>query len=195
MNKFKPIARREAINIIETPLKGLKVIETNKIADERGSFSRLFCQESLSSLLPGKGVVQINFSSTLNKGAIRGLHFQKPPAMESKFIRCLKGKVFDVAVDLRSNSPTFLHSYAQILTPENAKMMLIPEGFAHGFQVLEANSELLYLHSEFYQPKLECGLLFDDPYLAINWPLECTDISNRDRSHLAIDMNFEGVKA
>ena len=182
------------MNIIDTPLQGVKVIESDKFVDERGEFSRFYCQERLSRLLSGKGIAQINFSKTFKKGAIRGLHFQKPPAMESKLIRCLKGKVFDVAVDLRSWSPTFLHYHAEIISSENAKMILIPEGFAHGFQVLEENSELLYLHSEFYQPKFECGLLFDDPSLGINWPLTCTEISTRDLSHRVIDLSFGGVK-
>lgn len=182
------------MNIIDTPLQGLKVIQTNKFIDGRGGFARFFCQKSLSSLLLEKNIVQINHSTTLKKGAVRGLHFQKPPAMESKFVRCLRGSIFDVAVDLRRYSPTFLHSYSHILTPGNSKMMLIPEGFAHGFQVLEDNSELLYLHSEFYQPEFESGLLFDDPSLGINWPLVCTDISERDRSHIAIDLGFEGIE-
>ena len=110
-----------------------------------------------------------------------------------KLVRCLKGKVWDVAVDLRPHSSSYKRWYAQELSPQNALMMVIPEGFAHGFQVLESRSELLYLHTAFYKPKSEGGVRYDDPELGINWPLPVTDISQRDSSHAYIDSSFKGI--
>jgi dTDP-4-dehydrorhamnose 3,5-epimerase len=110
-----------------------------------------------------------------------------------KLIRCLKGRVWDVAVDLRRESPTFLHWHTEELTPANTRMMVIPEGFAHGFQVLEPESELLYLHTAFYTPGAEGGLRHDDPRLAINWPLAVTDLSPRDTAHPVISSDFSGI--
>ncbi|NOR68610.1 MAG: dTDP-4-dehydrorhamnose 3,5-epimerase, partial [Methylomarinum sp.] len=132
-------------------------------------------------------------SVTISKGAIRGLHFQYPPYTEMKIVRCLKGKIFDVAVDLRKDSSTLLKWHSEILTPDNNKMMVIPEGFAHGFQSLESESEVLYLHTAEYQAEFEGGVLFNDPKLNIQWPIEYTDISDRDRNHPLIDEYFTGL--
>ena len=118
---------------------------------------------------------------TKQKGTIRGMHFQRSPMAEIKIVKCLNGSIFDVMIDMRSNSSTFLNWYGERLSAENMKMMYIPEGFAHGFQTLEKNSELLYLHTESFSPKYEGGVRFDDPDLAIDWPLPVTDISERDR--------------
>jgi dTDP-4-dehydrorhamnose 3,5-epimerase len=137
--------------------------------------------------------MQINQSRTAVIGAVRGLHYQRLPHPEMKFVRCLKGRVWDVAVDLRHKSPTFLGWHAEELTPNNLRMMVIPEGFAHGFQVLEPESELLYLHTDFYSPKTEGGLRYDDPHLAIDWPLEVTDLSSRDAAHPLIHSDFSGI--
>jgi dTDP-4-dehydrorhamnose 3,5-epimerase len=126
-------------------------------------------------------------------GAVRGLHFQHAPHAEMKLVRCLKGKVWDVAVDLRPHSPSYKRWYAQELSPQSAHMMVIPEGFAHGFQVLEAGSELLYLHTAFYKPGSEEGLRHDDPELGIAWPLPVTDISARDSSRAYLDNTFRGI--
>lgn len=182
------------MNIEKTDLPGAYVIETNKIEDSRGSFSRLFCYNELSDILGERKIVQINHSKTLKKGAIRGMHYQCKPAEETKMVRCLKGKVFDVALDLRKDSKTFLQWHAEELTPENGRMLVIPEGCAHGFQVMEAETELLYLHTEFYQPEYEGGVLFNDTVFNINWPLECTEISDRDRGFSRINRTFQGLE-
>jgi dTDP-4-dehydrorhamnose 3,5-epimerase len=137
--------------------------------------------------------VQINHSCTEAVGAVRGLHYQHAPHAEMKLVRCFKGKVWDVAVDLRPQSPSYKRWYAQELSPQNAHMMVIPEGFAHGFQVLEAGSELLYLHTALYKPDSEGGVRHDDPALGITWPLPVTDISARDSSHAYIDTTFRGI--
>ncbi len=177
-----------------TPIVGLYVVETSSFSDHRGSFTRLFCERELSAAIGERKIVQINQSVTTRIGAIRGMHFQYPPATEMKIVRCLKGRVFDVAVDLRADSPTFLHWFAIELSGENKKMMVIPEGFAHGFQTLEEHCEMLYLHTCFYQPDAEGGVRFDDPALRIEWPLPPQDISARDACHNLISKNFEGIK-
>jgi dTDP-4-dehydrorhamnose 3,5-epimerase len=181
------------MRFVSTPLAGLKIIDTNRLKDERGSFIRMFCGDDLSKVLSDRKVAQINHSHTSKRGAIRGLHFQKSPAAEMKLVRCIRGEVFDVAVDIRKNSPTYLHWYGQLLSANNSKMMAIPEGYAHGFQTLQANSEMLYLHTQFYAPEHESGLNFADPAIKINWPLAVTDISDRDREHAYITNIFEGI--
>lgn len=154
---------------------------------------RLYCEHELAEIIGKRHIVQINHSRTASVGAVRGMHYQNPPHMEMKMVRCLKGRVWDVAVDLRAGSPTLLQWHAEELTPGNARMLVIPEGCAHGFQVLEPGSELLYLHTEFYSPKVEGGVPFNDPRLAIAWPLPVTDISQRDRNHANITSDFHGI--
>jgi dTDP-4-dehydrorhamnose 3,5-epimerase len=176
-----------------TLIADLMVAESKAFKDDRGAFARLFCEQALSSVLGGRKIVQINHSCTTAVGAVRGMHFQHAPHSEMKLVRCLKGKVWDVAVDLRPQSPSYKRWYAQELSPQNAQMMVIPEGFAHGFQVLEAGSELLYFHTAFYKPEYEGGLRHDDPLLGITWPLPVTDISERDSSHAYIDNSFRGI--
>ncbi len=178
------------LTIIDTPIAGLKLVKTAPVGDHRGSFARLFCAAELAPLgLPGP-VVQINHSFTAAKGAVRGLHFQRPPKAEAKLVRCLKGRVLDVAVDLRAGSPTFGTWHAVELSPEEHLAFYLPQGFAHGFQTLTPDCELLYLHTEFYSPEHEGGLRFDDPALAIPWPLPVADISGRDRSHPLLAEGF-----
>jgi dTDP-4-dehydrorhamnose 3,5-epimerase len=179
--------------IHSTPITDLFVAESKAFKDERGAFARLFCEQELSSVIGQRKIVQINHSCTEAVGAVRGLHFQHAPHAEMKLVRCLKGKVCDVAVDLRPQSPSYKRWYAQELSAQNALMMVIPEGFAHGFQVLEAGSELLYLHTAFYKPESEGGVRHDDPELYINWPLPVTDISARDSNHAYIDTRFRGI--
>lgn len=181
------------MNMQPTDIAGLYIAETEAVHDHRGSFMRYFCLEDLEQALDGKAVVQVNYSSTTMAGAVRGLHYQQSPHAEMKLVRCLRGRVWDVAVDLRRNSPTFLQWHAEELTPENARMMIIPEGCAHGFQALAANSELLYLHTAAYAPQSEGGILHDDPALAITWPLAVADLSSRDRSHPPITPDFKGI--
>lgn len=171
----------------------LVMAESKAFKDERGGFARLFCEQELSSVIGRRKIVQINHSRTEAVGAVRGLHFQHAPNAEMKLVRCLKGKVWDVAVDLRPQSPSYKRWHAQELSAQNAHLMVIPEGFAHGFQVLEAGSELLYLHTAVYKPETEGGVRHDDPALGITWPLPVTDISARDSSHAYIDPGFRGV--
>lgn len=172
----------------------LKLVEQHAFEDNRGFFSRLFCDKELSSILENRQIVQINLSRTLNIGAIRGLHYQLPPFSEMKFIQCVKGRVWDVVVDVRSGSSTFLQWHAEELCSNDQKMFVIPEGFAHGFQVLEADSELLYLHTARYQPEHEAGIAYNDPVVGIDWPLPELDLSLRDSSHPYVTEQFRGIK-
>lgn len=181
------------MKIHSTPLTGLCIAETTPYIDSRGQFSRLYCENELSSLIGSRKIVQINHSRTAMVGAVRGMHFQLPPYAEMKMVRCLKGRVWDVAIDIRQESETFLHWHAEELSALNNRMMVIPEGFAHGFQVLDPESELLYLHTTCYVPTAEAGLKFDDPTLKISWPLEPADLSLRDKSHAYIDQKFKGI--
>lgn len=181
------------MNILPTPLPGVLVVESSAFVDHRGAFARLYCEQELSEVIGERRIVQINHSRTSHIGAVRGMHYQKPPYAEMKLVRCLKGRVWDVAVDLRAGSPTFLQWYAEELSSENRRMLVIPEGCAHGFQVLEADSELLYLHTEFYTPTAENGVLHNDPRLAIRWPLPAVDLSERDLRHVAIPADFPGI--
>ena len=176
-----------------TPMADLMVAESKAFKDERGAFERLFCEKELSSVLEGRRIVQINHSCTEAVGVVRGMHFQHARHAEMKLVRCLKGKVWDVAVDLRPKSPSYKRWFAQELSPQNAYMMVIPEGFAHGFQVMEADSELLYLHTAFYKPEAEGGVRHDDPELGIAWPLPVSNVSVRDSSYAYIDTSFRGV--
>lgn len=179
--------------VIDTPLTGLKVVQSAPHRDDRGAFMRVFCARELESLLGHRQIAQINHSKTSHAGAIRGMHFQRPPHAEMKLIRCLRGKVWDVAVDLRAGSPTFLQWHAMELASGDARMIAIPEGFAHGFQALEPESELLYLHTAFYRPESEGGLRYDDPRLAIRWPLPPRDVSPRDLAHPLLEDDFTGL--
>lgn len=182
------------MRVVSTHLAGLSVVDTDRLIDQRGSFARMFCADELSAVLGERKIAQINHSHTGKQGAIRGLHFQKAPAAEMKLVRCIQGKVFDVAVDLRKGSATFLQWHGQELSAENSKMIAIPEGFAHGFQALQADAEMLYLHTEVYTPEHESGLNFGDPKLKIDWPLIVTDASDKDRNHAYISAGFEGLK-
>jgi dTDP-4-dehydrorhamnose 3,5-epimerase len=182
-----------ALNTQPTSIPGLVVVETAPLSDHRGAFVRLYCERELASLIGERRILQINHSRTTSIGAVRGLHYQCPPHAEMKLVRCLKGRVWDVAVDFRHNSPTFLRWHAEELTPTNARMLVIPEGFAHGFQALEPESELLYLHTAFYTRDSEGGLRHDDPRLAIHWPLGVTDLSPRDAAHPFINSDFSGI--
>ncbi|MFK5857317.1 MAG: dTDP-4-dehydrorhamnose 3,5-epimerase family protein [Bacteroidota bacterium] len=181
------------MKIVKTPIDGVLVVEGERFTDHRGCFSRFFCKHELSSILGKRNIVQINYSHTQQLGSIRGMHFQFPPSAEMKLIRCLKGAAFDVAVDLRKSSKTFLQWYALLLTPETNNMLIIPEGCAHGFQTIKKDTELLYLHTSFYEPKNEGGIRFNDPVLNIKWPVECTDISEKDRKHLLIGEHYAGI--
>lgn len=181
------------MRVFSTGIQGLKIVETMPHMDARGAFVRLYCESELAELVWPRRIVQINHSRTVAVGAVRGLHFQYPPQAEMKLIRCLQGRVWDVAVDLRKGSETYLHWHAEELAPENGKMMVLPEGIAHGFQVLEPESELLYLHTSPYTPKAEGALRYNDPSIGICWPLPVTDISARDQQHPLINQDFVGI--
>ncbi len=180
------------MKILQTPINGLIVVEITSHEDKRGTFARLYCEQELSKVIGHRRIVQINYSRTVNLGALRGLHFQNSPHAEMKLVRCLKGRVWDVAVDLRADSPTFLKWHSEELTPANTRMIAIPEGFAHGFQAMEPESELLYLHTAVYVPTSEGGLRYNDPKLGVTWPIRVTDLSERDLNHPLIDSNFQG---
>jgi dTDP-4-dehydrorhamnose 3,5-epimerase len=177
----------------QTPLKDLILIETSPIADERGRFERVFCENAFAQLRPDLHWVQINVSTTHRKGTVRGMHFQFPPAAEAKVIRCLRGRVFDVAVDLRAGSPTFLHWHGVELGESEPTEFFIPEGFAHGFQALTDDAQLLYLHTVGWDRAHEGSLRFDDPAMAIAWPLPVTTVSQKDRSTPLLDGKFSGI--
>ena len=181
------------MRINKLSLEGAFVIEPEPVTDDRGIFARVFCQHELQSTLHGKNIVQINHSLTKQKGAIRGMHFQYAPKAEIKMVKCLGGAVFDVIVDLRKASSTFLKWHGEKLSAENMKMMYIPEGFAHGFQTMEENCELLYLHTEFYSPEHEGSVCYNDPKIGIKWPLGITDVSERDQNHSLLAGDFEGI--
>lgn len=176
-----------------TPLAGLIVIRRKPIEDERGIFERVFCAEEMREAGLEKPIVQINHSLTRRKGTVRGIHFQYPPHTETKIVSCMKGEVFDVAVDLRTGSPTFLHWHGEVLSAKNGTSLLIPEGFAHGFQTLVDDCELLYFHTMPYTPHAEGALNAQDPLLGITWPHSIGDMSDRDRSHPFLSSDFEGI--
>ncbi|QLL07798.1 dTDP-4-dehydrorhamnose 3,5-epimerase family protein [Mycobacterium vicinigordonae] len=181
------------MRILNTPLADIKVVQLVPHRDARGTFVRQFCAQELQSLLGGRAITQINQSKTYAAGTVRGLHFQRPPHAEMKMVRCTRGRVWDVAVDLRCGSPTFLRWHAEELAEDDNQMLVIPEGFAHGFQALAADSELQYLVTTPYHPPAEGGLRHDDPRLAIPWPLPPRNVSPRDQIHPLLDAEFSGV--
>jgi dTDP-4-dehydrorhamnose 3,5-epimerase len=178
----------------DMPLSGLKLVQRKPIADARGFFARFYCADEFRAAGMDKPVVQINHTLTRSKGAVRGLHFQHPPHAETKLVSCLAGAVFDVAVDLRADSPAYLRWHGEILSAENQRSLLIPEGFAHGFQALTEDCELLYLHTAPFHPEAEGALNIAEPALAIQWPLPVSELSERDRAHPFIDANFSGIR-
>lgn len=181
------------MNYLPTKLSGVFVVETSSRVDPRGSFERLYCAQQFSGLIGNKPIIQINRSRTTDIGAVRGMHFQYPPHAEIKVVRCMKGRIWDVAVDLRAGSSTFLQWHGEVLDPENSRGMVIPEGCAHGFQVLAQDSELLYLHTASYAPESEGGVSCRDPRLAIHWPLPITELSAKDSNHTALSAEFSGI--
>ena len=180
--------------LFDTPLAHLKIVERQRLGDARGFLSRLFCADDLAMAGWHKPIAQINQTLTQKQGTVRGLHFQHPPNAEMKLVTCLRGAVWDVAVDLRSESPTFLQWHALELSATNCRALLIPEGFAHGFQTLADDSELFYLHSTAYAPGAEAGLNPIDPRLSIAWPLAVAELSDRDAQHPMLDDQFKGVR-
>jgi dTDP-4-dehydrorhamnose 3,5-epimerase len=181
------------MNFTETPLKGSYIVEPKPFADARGWFARTYCKREFAAIGHNKEWVQLNHSCTRQKGSLRGMHFQFPPHEEIKLVRCIAGSVFDVIIDLRKDSPTFLQWFGAELSATNRRMMYIPEGFAHGFQTLADDTELIYHHSAYYQPDAEGAIRYDDKKIGIEWKVAITDISTRDQQHPYIDDNFTGI--
>ena len=175
------------------PLPGLALVERQPIADQRGYLERMFCADTFAALGLAKPIVQINHTLTRTQGTVRGMHFQHPPHAETKVISCLRGEVFDVAVDLRRGSPTFLRWHGETLSGENHRTLIIPEGFAHGFQALTDDCELLYFHTARHTPHAEGGISPTDPRLAIVWPLPVTELSERDAGWTLLSAQFDGL--
>ena len=177
----------------QTFLSGLYIINLDLFTDERGWFARTYCKREFEHIGHHKEWVQMNHSFTKEKGALRGLHYQYPPFNEAKLIRCISGSIYDVAVDIRKDSPTFLKWYGTELSVENKKMIYIPEGFAHGFQALTNDCEIMYHHTDFYTQDAEGGIKYDDPFVKINWPLAINGVSERDQKHPYLSENFKGI--
>ena len=166
----------------ETKLKGAFIVDLEPRGDDRGFFARSFCQRDFEAHGLKTTIAQANISFNYRKGTVRGLHFQFPPAAETKFVRCSRGAIVDVIVDLRPESPTYLQHVAVELTAENRRGLYVPERFAHGYQVLEDGTETTYQVGEFYTPSAESGLRYSDPRLGIEWPLPATDMSPKDQA-------------
>lgn len=177
----------------QTSIPGLWLAERKVVEDNRGFFSKLFCAEEFLKAGINKPIVQINHSVNRIKGTVRGLHFQYPPHAETRIISCLKGVVFDVAVDLRKSSKTFLSWHGEKISPENRKSLIIPEGFAHGFQTLTDDCELIYFHTGFYVPEAEGGFNVEDKRIAVDWQLPVNCLSERDKNLPFINDAYEGV--
>lgn len=165
----------------ETRLKGAFIIDLKKIEDGRGFFARAFCQHELQDHGLKPVIAQANLAFNLEAGTLRGMHFQYPPAAETKLVRCTRGAVLDTIVDLRPESPTYLEHVSVELNEDNFRSLYVPERFAHGYQVLRDTTEVTYMVGEFYTPAAESGLAFDDPRLGLAWPLPVTAISAKDR--------------
>ena len=177
-----------------TPFSGLKIIERQQLGDSRGFLERIFCASELATAGWIKPVAQINHTLTQKRGTVRGFHFQRPPNAEMKLVTCLRGAVWDVAVDLRAGSPTFLKWHAVELSESNRCALIIPEGFAHGFQTLSDHCEIIYLHTNPHAPESEAGLNLKDPMLAVDWPLTVAEVSNKDLYQPFLEHDFEGLK-
>jgi dTDP-4-dehydrorhamnose 3,5-epimerase len=181
------------MTIENTKISGVKVILSEPFRDERGFFSRIFCQQELEVIRSDIVIAQINHSMTKVKGTIRGMHFQYPPHAEMKIVRCIRGSAFDVAVDLRKNSSTFLQWHGEMLSAENMKALVVPEGCAHGFQSLEDNVEMIYLSTAFYCKKAENGIRYNDRKVNIKWAYPAVNVSEKDISHSFIADDFKGI--
>ena len=180
-------------DFIPTPLSGLKLVQRKATEDHRGFLSRFYCADEFRQAGITRPITQINHTLTRKRGAVRGLHFQHPPYAETKMVSCLRGEIFDVAVDLRSGSLTFLQWHGEILTAANHNSLLIPEGYAHGFQTLTEDCELIYLHTAVYHAEAGGALNVADPRLSIAWPLPIDDLSERDRVHPFISQEYQGI--
>jgi len=165
----------------ETPIEGAMIIELEKHQDHRGYFARGFCKREFEEHGLEHDIVQCNFSKSLNKGTLRGMHYQSPPNSEVKMVRCINGSIYDVIVDIREDSPTYKEWFGVELTDENYKMLYIPKGLAHGFQTLEENSVIFYMVTQYYNHQAEGGVRWNDPAFNINWPINVSEISDKDK--------------
>jgi dTDP-4-dehydrorhamnose 3,5-epimerase len=171
----------------ETKISGAMIIDVERREDSRGFFARAFCQREFEAHGLKPIVAQGNIAFNHKRGTLRGMHFQFPPAAETKLVRCTRGAILDIIVDLRPESPTYLEHVAVELNEDNCRALYVPERFAHGYQVLRDNTETSYLVGEFYTPGCEGGLLFDDPRLGLQWPLAVEIISDKDRRWKCLD--------
>ena len=174
-------------------LKGAFTIDVQPMRDSRGFFTRTFCEKEFVEHGLVTHFAQANHSGTEKKGIIRGMHFQHSPSCEVKLVKCIQGAIFDVIVDVRAGSPTFLQWFGAELSAENKRMMYVPQGFAHGFQSLTDYSEITYMVSEFYNKEKEGGIRYDDPKVNIQWPLPVSLVSDKDLGIPYIDEHFTGV--
>lgn len=181
------------LDVLDTPIAGLYRIDRRMLGDARGFLARLYCAEELAEAGWHGGVAQINHTFTAERGTVRGLHYQHAPHAEAKLVNCLAGEVWDVAVDLRAGSPTFGRWHAERLSAANGRALLIPAGFAHGFQALSPDVAMLYVHSAAHAPQAEGGLHCEDPRLAIAWPLPVRGLSPRDAAQPPFDNDFQGL--
>jgi dTDP-4-dehydrorhamnose 3,5-epimerase len=178
----------------ETAIAGAYIINAQPFSDGRGWFTRTYCKTEFAQIGHTEEWVQINHSFTKEIGSVRGMHFQYQPHAEIKMVRCIAGKVYDVMVDLREGSPSFLKWVGVELSAENRQTLYMPKGVAHGFQVLQENSELVYNHSSAYEPQSEGAILYNDTTVGIKWPLPVSNISKKDLSYEPLDKNFKGIK-
>jgi dTDP-4-dehydrorhamnose 3,5-epimerase len=178
----------------ETALRGAFVIDLTPVRDHRGFFARTFCARTFRQRGLADVFVQTNHSATGRRGTIRGLHYQRPPAGEAKLVRCVRGSVQDVMVDLRKGSPTFLGWHSEVLSEGNLRMVYVPAGFAHGYQALQDASEVTYQSSAFYTPDLEGALRYNDPRVNIVWQVPEVIVSAKDASCPLISPDFAGVE-
>lgn len=181
------------IEVVATGIRDLVLLQRNPLGDERGYLERLFCVDELGTILADRRIVQINHTLTAKRGTVRGMHFQLQPHAETKIVSCLRGEVFDVAIDLRRESQTFLDWHGEVLSGKNHRSLFIPEGFAHGFQTLTDDCEMLYLHTAAYEAQSEAGVSPRDPRLDIAWPLPIEAMSLRDSKHPALREDYSGV--
>ncbi|MGE3910871.1 MAG: dTDP-4-dehydrorhamnose 3,5-epimerase [Chloroflexota bacterium] len=170
------------MNISETPLRDAYVIDIAKIEDQRGFFARIFCTEEMEAFGMQTGIVQMNLSHNLRKGVVRGMHYQIEPAPEAKLMRCIRGAIYDVIIDMRPASPTYLQWFGVELTAENRRALYVPPMFAHGYQALTDGAEVIYPTTGVYTPACERGVRHDDPAIGIGWPIPPTEISEKDRT-------------
>ena len=192
--KMTSSIKNEKLSFAPTPFGNLHIVKRQRNGDLRGFFDRIYCKSEFYDEALNFNVKQVNHSFTHRRGSVRGMHFQVEPYAEEKLVTCLSGEVFDVVVDVRTGSSTFLQNYSQVLSQKNSRSLYIPVGFAHGFQTLTDNCQLLYLHSSNYSPVHERNLNVLDPSLAINWPLPIGEISEKDKNHSFISSTYEGIQ-